>query len=596
MEHSSTFRSIASASLPGMAHGQAQPTLFLSLQVVPRRSPDWASVDRVLDELLEEEPVPAAEGPETDAAGLLRRMLHLQGAVQRHQKIPVFGPGRILSLGEAGEARAVTGWYQERTSTIAIAWAMDTLCMLAQDDTFSRTEVQARFDKCNEELRPLALKGINTFHFLTWAHRIGMPAGVFVQDAYRFGEGVHHRVLRSTMTDRTSALATSTAHRKMLTASVLRRHGVPVPQHRMVRSADEAVQAAQALGYPVVVKPDDQEQGHGVAAGLRTEAAVRSAWKVAAGVSKHVLVEQYQPGTDYRITVLEGEIVKIQRREPGGVRGDGTSDVATLVRLAKESQRFQRLFHQTGRFILDLDAEALDMLQEQGLDAASVPSEGVFVPLRRKANISAGGTQYLVPVQECHPDNAALAVRACRALGLDLCGVDFIIEDIGKSWFDIGCAIIEMNAQPQVGVAYAPEVYARILERLVGATWRIPLYLVVCDRRELPDSPEALAALLPDAPLDFVTLPAGAWVGGRRIARAQPNAFAAASIALVDRTAASAACAMSAADVLRFGLPSERFERIVLRRPPNPDERARVLWGRVAAMVREHTQDLREET
>ncbi len=58
--------------------------------------------------------------------------------------------------------------------------------------------------------------------------------------------------------------------------------GIAVPQEAVVHSADEAVRAAEAIGYPVVLKivsediPHKTEAG-GVALDLRSAAAVRDA-------------------------------------------------------------------------------------------------------------------------------------------------------------------------------------------------------------------------------------------------------------------------------------------------------------------------------
>ena len=55
---------------------------------------------------------------------------------------------------------------------------------------------------------------------------------------------------------------------KSLTNRMLRTVGVPVPDGRAVASADEAWAAAQEIGLPVVVKPEDGNQGKGVSVNL----------------------------------------------------------------------------------------------------------------------------------------------------------------------------------------------------------------------------------------------------------------------------------------------------------------------------------------
>ena len=50
--------------------------------------------------------------------------------------------------------------------------------------------------------------------------------------------------------------------------------GLPVPRGEIVRSEDDAVEAARRIGYPVVTKPIDGNHGRGVGLDLRDEGAV----------------------------------------------------------------------------------------------------------------------------------------------------------------------------------------------------------------------------------------------------------------------------------------------------------------------------------
>src|SRR5699024_1459973 len=73
----------------------------------------------------------------------------------------------------------------------------------------------------------------------------------------QLGQGVHQQRIRATMTSKTSALAVDIAGDKSLTNSLLSSAGLPVPLSDTVRTEDGAVQVAERIGYPVVVKPLD---------------------------------------------------------------------------------------------------------------------------------------------------------------------------------------------------------------------------------------------------------------------------------------------------------------------------------------------------
>ncbi len=112
------------------------------------------------------------------------------------------------------------------------------------------------------------------------------------------------------------------------------------------------------------------------------------------------------------------------------------------------------------------------------MTTASVPAPKQWVRLRRTANVATGGMPVSVLAQ-VHPDNRLLAVRAAKALRLDLAGVDLLIPDIRRSWRKSGAGICEVNSQPSLGQITSAPVYAQILRRLVRGDGRVPILLVL---------------------------------------------------------------------------------------------------------------------
>jgi cyanophycin synthetase len=413
-------------------------------------------------------------------------------------------------------------------------------------------------DRVLEALRPFAPTGVNNFHFLAAADRLGVPWRPLLPGTYFFGTGRWSCRLLSSMTSQTSAMGVRTAHSKHVTARLLSAFGLPAPVHLVVASESEAVAAARGIGFPVVVKPDDQEQGRGVMAGLRDEPSVARAYRFAREHSPRVLVERHCEGQDFRMTVFRGEVVKIMARRAGGVVGDGEHTIRQLVEAVQNSPRFSTIHRQTGRHLLALDEEAAELLSEQGFGPETVLGPGVRQPLRRKSNISAGGEQILVPIPDVHPDNLRLAVRAAEALELDLAGVDLIIPDIRRSWFDSDCVINEVNAIPQIGITLAPETYASILNKLLDGRRGIPVHLLV-----LAGADPAVSELQRLAKgCNGLSTSAGVWVDGHLVVPRPPSGFEAARILLLERTVEAALCVVSAGELVRFGAPAARFASI----------------------------------
>ncbi|MDQ3228790.1 MAG: Mur ligase family protein, partial [Pseudomonadota bacterium] len=208
------------------------------------------------------------------------------------------------------------------------------------------------------------------------------------------------------------------------------------------------------LGGPVVLKPYNGNHGRGITINITEDDDIRAAFQSAQEHSKSVIVETYCPGDDHRLLVINGELIAATRRTPGHVIGDGKQSVTELVEHVNQDPR-RGVGHEKVLTRLELDAQAELMLARVGYDATSVPKEGEIVPLRSTANLSTGGTATDV-TDIIHPDNRDMAIRAVRAIGLDIGGVDFISTNIAESYKAIGGAICEVNAAPGFRMHVAP--------------------------------------------------------------------------------------------------------------------------------------------
>ena len=143
------------------------------------------------------------------------------------------------------------------------------------------------------------------------------------------------------MTSKTSALAVDIAGDKDVTRQLLASAGLPVPRGEIVRSEDEAIAAAERIGFPVVTKPLDGNHGRGVGLDLRKRRDVRAGFKRAVAEARRgqVVVESYVTGNDYRVLVVGGRMVAVAERVPAHVIGDGEHTVAELVELANQDPR-----------------------------------------------------------------------------------------------------------------------------------------------------------------------------------------------------------------------------------------------------------------
>jgi len=274
------------------------------------------------------------------------------------------------------------------------------------------------------------------------------------QSLVQFGHGRYQQRIQATITGRTPYISVELASDKEETNKILGSLGLPVPRQQLVSSQTDALKAARRLGGPVVLKPYNGNHGRGITINISGDDEIRAAFDAAREHSRSVIVETFQPGDDHRLLVINGELVAATRRTPGHVVGDGRSTIAQLVEVVNQDPR-RGVGHEKVLTRLELDREANLMMERVGYTEASVPKDGEVVFLRSTANLSTGGTATDV-TDIIHPDNRDMAVRAVRAIGLDVGGVDFISPNIAESYKSIGGAICEVNAAPGFRMHVAP--------------------------------------------------------------------------------------------------------------------------------------------
>lgn len=299
----------------------------------------------------------------------------------------------------------------------------------------------------------------------------------------QFGHGKYQKRIQATITSETKHIAVEISCDKEDTHNLLNDLGLPVPQQIMIYGERQAVRAAEKIGYPVVVKPLNANHGRGVSINLQTEEQVRTAFTEALqyGTGKAVLVESYLTGFDHRMLVVNDELVAVAKRVPGNVVGDGKSTVAELVDIVNLDPR-RGIGHEKVLTRLELDSQAMRLLEEAGYNENTVLDQGQLFYLRSTANLSTGGTSIDV-TDIVHPDNRDMAVRAIKAIGLDIGGVDFLTDDISKSYKEIGGGICECNAAPGFRMHVAPsegkprDVSGKVMDMLFppGSEARIPV-------------------------------------------------------------------------------------------------------------------------
>jgi cyanophycin synthetase len=266
------------------------------------------------------------------------------------------------------------------------------------------------------------------------------------------GYGCRHRRIWTAETDETSAIAESIAQDKDLTKSLLRSAGIPVPEGRLVLNADDAWAAAQELDTAVVLKPVDANHGRGVFVDLTDEQPIRQAYALACKEGSGVLVEQFAPGWEHRLLVVGGELVAACRGEPSSVVGDGRQTIAQLIDEQINSDPRRGTQYECPLNPVLLDDQLRLQLGRQGRRPDDVLTEGERVIVRRNDALAEDVTDLV------HPSIVEHALYAAKVVGLDIAGIDVVVEDVTRPLEEQGGMFVEVNAGPGLAPHLNPKI------------------------------------------------------------------------------------------------------------------------------------------
>lgn len=222
------------------------------------------------------------------------------------------------------------------------------------------------------------------------------------------------------------------------------KEGIPVARGGTAWTKRGAIKIFNKISKPIITKPNLGSRSRHTMIHINTKEDLLVGFKKANMLSPLVVIEEELNGYLFRGTLIDGKLVGVVRRDQPEVHGDGVQIVKEL--LDKENEREERngpIFH---KIIIDKEAEI--ELARQNINLNDIPEKGRVITFSQKTSRGCGGTTTEV-TDIIHPDNKEMLEHVGTFLKDPLVGVDFIIEDITKSWREEQhCGIIECNSLP----------------------------------------------------------------------------------------------------------------------------------------------------
>ena len=453
----------------------------------------------------------------------------------------------------------VSAINQEVTLT-ALKYARDLYLALVQDTKDPAAEVKAII-KNLRELSDDLLLGPSTACIVNAAEERGIPSirlssGNLVQ----LGYGAKQRRIWTAETDQTSAIAETISRDKDLTKSLLASAGVPTPRGRTVTSPDDAWEAAQDIGLPVVVKPIDGNHGRGVFINLYTQGEIEAAYAVAINEGSEVLVEKHIIGDEHRLLVVGNRVVAAAKGETVWVTGDNQHSIKELIEIQINSDPRRGTAEECPLNPVRIDSAVELELARQQLTGTSIPT------LDQKVLIQSNGNVAFDVTDQVHPDVASQVALAARVVGLEIAGVDLVAQDISKPLEEQGAAIVEVNAGPGLLMHLKPAsgspqpVGKAITDHLFppGANFRIPVVGITGEKGKTSVA-EMIAHFLRLTNVNVgLACSKGLYFGNRVVQRSDSANWEDARRTLLNRTVDAAVIESNSLSMLIEGLAYDR--------------------------------------
>jgi len=391
------------------------------------------------------------------------------------------GFGRTRETKSPGVYNVVFDYIEENAGIYAAEQAVEIALALIENKEY---DINACIQKL-KEIRERVRLGPSTGSIVEEAVSRKIPwIRLGSNSLVQLGYGVNQQRFQATITGNTSSIAVDIACNKELTKRMLHDAAIPVPMGDLIVDEEELQSVIKKIGYPIVIKPLDGNHGKGSSINVNDWVSSVTGLEYAQKYSKKVIVEKYITGYDFRVLVINNKMVAAARRVPAHVVGDGESNLEQLIE--KENKDPRRGYgHENVLTEITVDKDTLELLEKLQYTLETVPQKGEVVYLKSTANLSTGGTSIDV-TDMVHPENITMAERISKIIGLDVCGIDIMAENLTQPLKESGGAIIEVNAAPGFRMHLAPSeglprnVAAPVVDMLYpqGKPFTIPIIAV----------------------------------------------------------------------------------------------------------------------
>lgn len=290
------------------------------------------------------------------------------------------------------------------------------------------------------------------------AWRRGLKVKFFIEDnpdnkmliRYSLSDGLNEYNFESSRGEKLSDFAYEVCENKAKTKDILSKAGISVPEGKRFRinQANEILDYARSLNYPVVLKPLSANTGTGVFANITNPSELKFSLNYVRDTFgfDEILIEKRVEGTEYRVLVLTNKVIAAVKRIPANITGNGQNTIRELIELKNSLKNNNpNLYNRS----IHIDQEVLNKLNKLGYNLDTVLEDGKQIFLRDKVALDGDPIDV---TDDLSNEIQSFAIKAVKSVpGLDLCGLDIVVDEERQMF-----TVLELNTRPMLGLHVYP--------------------------------------------------------------------------------------------------------------------------------------------
>ncbi len=260
-------------------------------------------------------------------------------------------------------------------------------------------------------------------------------------------------VKQATQTEKDSLISFLAMENKHVTQKILSQKGLSTPNGRLFNNTECAIKSYHMyIKQKVVLKPNKANFGEGIVfIGPRSKKAFVKAAEQIEKRGDQILIEPFFEAEEYRFLVIGKKVVAVAQRIPPYVLGNGKSSLVELITFKNKKNVARQSFQKPIEVTVSLKRDLI----KKGFSLIDIPKKNQKIYLRQNSNVSTGGESKDV-TDQMPTSYKKIALKAVRAIGANICGVDIMIKDLQEGPNPSNHIILELNHNPALFIHRAP--------------------------------------------------------------------------------------------------------------------------------------------